>query len=61
MSMDKTIAGRKYTFEDVKRIPKMPWEEQFESMKEDYNDLDWIHVTTDNIKICYTSKKEGVA
>ena len=57
----KTIAGKKYIFENVKRIPKMPWKDQFESMKEDYNDLDWIHVTTDYITICYTSKKEGVA
>lgn len=57
----KTIGGRKWVFEDVKRIPKMPWKEQFESMQEDYNDLDWVHVTTDTITICYTSKKEGVA
>lgn len=61
MTEVKTIAGRKWIFEDIKRIRKMPWQEQFESMKEDYNDLDWIHVTTDFIKICYTSKKEGVA
>ena len=57
----KTIGGRKWVFEDIKRIPKMPWKEQYESMQEDYNDLDWVHVTTDTITICYTSKKEGVA
>lgn len=62
MSMEsEIIAGRKWFFESVKRIPKMPWQEQFEAMQEDYNDLDWIHVTMDHIKICYTSKKEGVA
>lgn len=61
MAENKTIAGKKFIFENVKRIPKMPWQEQFESMQEDYNDLDWIHVTTDYIKVCYTSKKEGVA
>ena len=59
--MEKTIAGRKFIFEDVKRIPKMPWREQLESMEDQYNDLDWIHVSTDRITICYTSKKEGVA
>ena len=59
MQKVKTIAGKEFIFEDVKRIPKMPWKEQFESMKEDYNDLDWIHVTTDSITICYTKKKKG--
>ena len=59
--MEKTIGGKKYIFEDIKRIPKMPWKDQIESMQEDYNDFDWIHVTTDKIRICYTSKKEGVA
>lgn len=56
-----TIAGKKYIFENVKRIKKMPWQEQFEAMQEDYEDLDWIHVTTDYINICYTRKKEGVS
>ena len=61
MQKVKTIAGKEFIFEDVKRVPKMPWQEQFESMTDEYNDLDWIHVTTDTITICYTSKKEGVA
>jgi len=61
MAENKTISGQEWIFEEVKRIPKMPWKEQFESMMDEYNDLDWIHVTTDYIKICYTSKKEGVA
>lgn len=61
MTEVKTIAGKEYTFEDVKRIPKMPWKDQFESMMDEYNDLDWVRVTTDTITICYTSKKEGVA
>lgn len=61
MQKVKTIAGKEFIFEDVKRVPKMPWQEQFESMTDEYNDLDWVHVTTDTITICYTSKKERVA
>lgn len=61
MTEVKTIAGKKYIFEDVKRIQKMPWQDQYEAMQENYEDLDWIHVTTDYIRVCYTSKKEGVA
>lgn len=57
MQRTKVIAGKEFTFEDVKRIPKMPYQEQIESMSEDYEDFDWIHVTTDSITICYTKKK----